>query len=60
MDELKRNQPISMDKVALWLGWDQINMRLAQEQIINLTEENQRLNQMLADARLKGKENEAG
>ena len=52
MDELKRNQPISMDKVALWLGWDQINMRLAQEQIINLTEENQRLNQMLADARL--------
>jgi len=53
-------EQLSMDKVAMWLGWDQINMRLTQEQIINLTEENQRLNQMLASARLKEKENEAG
>ena len=59
MDKPKE-QPISMDKVALWLGWDQINLRLAQEQIVNLSEENKRLNQMLADARLKGKENETG
>ena len=32
-----------MDIVAKWLGWDQINLRLAQEQIISLSEENQRL-----------------
>ena len=57
MDKPKE-QPISMDKVALWLGWDQINMRLAQEQIVSLTEENQRLNQMLADSRLKDRKNE--
>ena len=57
MDKPKE-QPISMDKVALWLGWDQINLNLAQEKITSLMEENQRLNQMLADARLKGKENE--
>ena len=49
-----------MDVVAKWLGWDHINLRLAQEQIISLTEENQRLNQMLATARLKEKKNEAG
>jgi len=30
-------------------------MKLAQEQTISLTEENQRLNQMLADARLNAK-----
>ena len=54
----KPKEQFSMDKVALWLGWDQINMRLAQEQIISLSEENQRLNRMLADAKLKGKENE--
>jgi len=59
MDKPKE-QPISMDKVALWLGWDQINLRLAQEQIISLTEENQKLNQMLASARLKEKQNETG
>jgi len=52
MDEKQAVKQMSMDKVAAWLGWDQINLRLAQEQIINLTEENQRLNQMLADARL--------
>jgi len=52
MNENQAGKPISMDKVALWLGWDQINLRLAQEQIVSLTEENQRLNQMLADARL--------
>ena len=57
MDKPKE-QPISMDKVAMWLGWDQINIRLAQEQIINLTEENKRLNQMLADSRLKDRKNE--
>ena len=48
----KPKEQLSMDKVALWLGWDQINLNLAKEQIISLTEENQRLNQMLADARL--------
>ena len=58
MDEKQSSNQISMDKVAMWLGWDQINLRLAQEQIASLTEENQRLNQMLADVRLKGKENE--
>ena len=54
----KPREQLSMDKVALWLGWDQINLNLAKEQIINLTEENQRLNQMLADARLKDRKNE--
>ena len=39
----KPKEQFSMDKVALWLGWDQINLRLAQEQIISLSEENQRL-----------------
>ena len=53
-------EQLSMDKIALWLGWGQINLNLAQEKITSLTEENQRLNQMLADARLKGKENETG
>ena len=51
-------EKLSMDKVAMWLGWDQINLNLAKEQIINLTEENQRLNQMLADSRLKDRKNE--
>ena len=53
-------EQLSMDKIALWLGWGQINLNLAQEKITSLMEENQRLNQMLADARLKGKENETG
>ena len=38
MDEPK-GQPISMDKVALWLGWDQINMNLMKEQIEALSRE---------------------
>ena len=53
-------EQLSMDKIALWLGWGQINLNLAQEKITSLMEENQRLNQMLASARLKEKENETG
>jgi len=46
---------LSTDKVARWMGYDQINLRIAQDQIVKLTEENQKLNQMLAEAKL-GKE----
>jgi len=42
MEEPKKLN-LDMDIVAKWLGWDQINLRLAQEQIISLSEENQRL-----------------
>jgi len=38
-----------MDTVARWIGWDQINLRLAQEEI-------QRLNQLLAEAKLGKKD----
>ena len=47
MDEKQDGTPISMDKVALWLGWDQINMNLMKEQIEALSREL---------ATLKGKE----
>ena len=53
-----KNEQISLDKVAIWLGWDRINLELAQEQIINLTEENQRLNQALAEAKLGKKDDQ--
>ena len=53
-----KNEQISLDKVATWLGWDRINSELAQEQIVKLTEENQRLNQMLAEVKLGSKDEE--
>ena len=53
-----KDQQVSMDKVAQWLGWDRINLELASDQIRKLTEENQRLNEMLAQAKLGKKEDE--
>ena len=53
-----KNEQISLDKVATWLGWDRINSELAQEQIVKLTEENQKLNQMLAEVKLGSKDEE--
>ena len=38
MDEPKQ-QPISMDKVALWLGWKEININLMTERIEALSRE---------------------
>lgn len=32
-------EPISMDKVALWLGWKEININVLQEQVLALTKE---------------------
>jgi hypothetical protein len=49
---------VSMDKVANWLGWDRINLELASDQIRKLTEENQKLNEMLAQAKLGKKDAE--
>jgi len=45
-----------MDKVAQWLGWDRINLEIAGDQIRKLTEENQKLNEMLAQAKLVKKD----
>jgi len=53
--KMENKQLLDMDTVARWMGYDQINLRIAQDQIVKLTEENQRLNQMLAEAKL-GKE----
>jgi hypothetical protein len=47
---------VSMDKVAQWLGWDRINLEIAGDQIRKLTEENQKLNEMLAQAKLVKKD----
>lgn len=47
------DEQVSMDTVALWLGEIQINFKLAQKQIIKLKEENERLNKMLAETKLK-------
>jgi hypothetical protein len=49
---------VSMDKVAQWLGWDRINLEIASDQIRKLTEENQKLNEMLAQAKLGKKDAE--
>lgn len=46
--------PISMDNIAQWLGWDRINLELANEKIAELTEENKKLNELLAEAKLGG------
>ena len=51
---MEQSEQISLDKVAMWLGELQINLKLAQEQINRLTEENKQLNQNLADIKLKG------
>ncbi len=41
---------IDMDMVAKWMGWDQINLRMLQEKMSSLIEENKKLKQDLADA----------
>jgi len=58
MDEKQAGTPISMDKVALWLGWNQININLAKEQIDLLTKENIKLNRLLSTCKCERKEDE--
>lgn len=52
-------EQINLEKVASLVGTSlfelTLNLKLAQEQVTKLTEENQRLNQLLAEAKL-GKE----
>ena len=51
--ESKNPTQLNIDKVAVKMGWDQINLIMAQEEIDRLTEENQKLNQMLAEVKLE-------
>ena len=57
--ESKNPTQLNIDKVAVKMGWDQINLIMAQEEIDRLTEENQKLNQMLAEVKLGSKDEEA-
>jgi len=56
--ESKNPTQLNIDKVAVKMGWDQINLIMAQEEIDRLTEENQKLNQMLAEVKLGSKDEE--
>ena len=56
--ESKNPTQLNIDKVAVKMGWDQINLIIAQEEIDRLTEENQKLNQMLAEVKLGSKDEE--
>ena len=47
-----------MNKVALWLGWDRVNLELANEKINELIKQNEELNKLLAEAKLGKPENE--
>jgi len=49
---------INVDQVSMWLGEAQINLKLAQEQINNLTKENMRLNALLSKCKCGVKEND--
>lgn len=53
--ENKNQIQLDMDTVAKWMGWDKINFNMLQEKMNELVQENQRLNQLLAEAKL-GKE----
>ena len=49
---------ISIDKVALWIGEKEINLKLAYEQIDILTKENIKLNRLLSTCKCERKEDE--
>jgi len=47
---------ISIDKVALWIGEKEINLKLAYEQIDILTKENLRLSGLLSTCKCERKD----